>query len=618
MALAKVTFAPGINKEGTQYSAGPTWYDCDKVRFRQGLPEKIGGWAKYSGDAIKGVTRSLFDWSTSGAQNYLGIGTNLKFYVEQGSLYFDITPIRETTAAGDATFAAVDGDATLTVTEASHGASVGDFVTFSGAASLGGNIVAAVINHEYQIASIIDGNDYTVEATDAAGVTVTANAFDTGDSGASTVAEYQIQIGTNNYVGSTGYGVGNWGSAPWGGGGALSFAGQLRLYSQDKFANDLIFNPRGGSVFFWDESGGTGTRAVDLSTLGGASDTPTVALQVMVSSVDRHVICFGVNPLGSGNLDPLLVRWSTQESAAIWTPTSTNTAGGQVLSGGKAIVGAVKARQEILIFTETTIHSMRYAGAPFVYQFSVLSENVSCLSPKGMVTVGDMVYFISLKGFYVYRGAVQPLTCPVFDYVFSNIDRGQLYKVFATSNTDNYEVTWFYPSGGPDAEITNYVTFNYKEQVWSVGTMVRGAWIEANTKSYPIAASADTANIDTNYLYNQEFGYDADGVEILPHIESGSLSIADGEQFAFMKRVIPDFRWKGMEENADLTISIKGNDFPLEDETTRATGAVTNTTKQNHVRVRAREVVLRIDGEGLGYGWTMGDFRFDMRTDGRR
>ena len=620
MTLAKVQFKPGIFREGTQYSAGPTWYDCDKVRFRMGRPEKIGGWRKYSEDAIRGVTRSLFDWGTATQQLYLGIGTNLKFYVELGGAYSDITPIRATTGAGDVTFSATNGSSTVTISDTNHGAGFGDFVTFSGAASLGGNITAAVLNQEYQITNVPDGNSYDIEAKDTNGDTVTANASDTGNGGASTVGAYQVNVGQNNYQPSVGWSSEAWGSDPWGGGVSLGFSGQLRLYSQDVFGDDLIFNPREGDVYYWDESVGTGTRAVALASMGGASDAPTVAYQVMVSTLDRHVIAFGVNPLGSAVLDPLLVRWSDQENAVDWTPTAINTAGGQVLSSGTTIIGAIKTRQEILIFTDSTIHSMRYSGAPFVFQFAPVAENVSMLSPNAGVAVGDAVYFMDYKGFYIYQGSIQRIPCTVFDHVYSNLDRVQVFKIFALHNPDNSEVTWFYPAGSDGVtEINRYVTYNYAEQVWSIGTLVRGAWIQAATRAYPLAASADTANIDTNYIYEHEVGHDADGSEMAAYIESGELSIADGESLAFMRRFIPDFRFNGTSANADMTITIKGSDYPLDTPSTLATSTVTSSTKQNHVRVRAREIVMRVENStGLDYGWTLGDFRFDLRTDGRR
>lgn len=630
--LSKITFQPGINREGTQYSAGPGWYDADKVRFRDGRPEGIGGWNKYKmevtfpanetggevTDTFRGVCRSLYDWGTADAAKYLGIGTNLKFYVETGGVVSDVTPLDTTTSAGDVTFDATSGSSTITVTHTDHGRVAGDYVSFSGAVSLGGLITEAVLNHEHEVETVIDSDNYTIIAKTVGQVEVTANASDTGDGGASVIGYYQINTGTNNYLSSTGYGVGAYGAGPYGGAGTLSFAGQLRLWSQDAFGDDLILCPRGGGIYYWDKSSGTNTRAINIADLPGASDTPVIAKQIMVSPVDRHVIAFGVNPLTSSDLDPLLVRWATQESAADWTPRATNTAGGQVLSSGTSIVGAVKTRHEILIFTDSSITSMRYSGAPFVFQFSVVAENVSILSPRAAISAGDAVYFMDADGFYVYQGAVQQLRCTVLNYVFSALDKTQAYKVFAANNPDDSEVTWFYPAGEPGSEVNRYVTYNYKEGHWTIGTFDRGEWIQAPTKTYPVAATNDVVNVKENFLYNQESGYSADGEDIAPYIESGEVSIGDGESLMFMRRMIPDFRFRGTAANANFDITIKGGNFPLKTPTSRAEVTVDSMTEQNHVRVRAREIVMRIEGRGQGYGWTMGDFRFDMRTDGKR
>ena len=612
MPLSKIAFAPGIDKEGTQYTADSGWFDSDKIRFRKGRVESIGGWAKYVETTIKGVCRSLFDWGAASGDKYLGIGTNLKFYIENGGSVFDVTPLRLTTAAGDATFSASNGSSTITVTETGHGAVENDFVTFSGAVSLGGNITAAVLNKEHQIVSVTDANTYTFTAT------ATANSSDTGNGGSSTVAKYQINTGTNFYIDSTGWGVGGWGESAWGQAVDITVTNQLRLFSQDAFGDDLIFNARGGGVFFWDESGGTGARAQSLPSLNPSGNAPTAALQVMVSDIDRHVICFGSNPIGGSTLDPLLVRWSDQENAANWTPTATNSSGGQVLSTGTEIVGAVKTRQEILIFTDEGIQSMRFVGAPFIYSFTPVAENVSMISPNAAIAAADSVFFMDREGFYVYRGSVQRLPCSVLDHVFNGVQFDQRHKIFALSNPDDSEVTWFYPVGDPSADITNYVTFNYQENNWSIGTLDRGAYIHAPTKEYPIAASNDLVNLDTNYLYIHEFGHDADGEPLNAFVESGGIGIADGDQFVHVSRIVPDFTFRGAQSSADITITLKGRDFPLSTETTLSTSSVSNTTGQAFVRARTREMLVRVESGGTGYGWTLGDLRFDIRTDGRR
>ena len=409
MTLAKVQFAPGVNKEGTEYTADAGWFDSDKIRFRQGRVEKIGGWTKYSDQSFLGVCRSLHHWASLESINYIGIGTNLKFYVAEGSGYNDVTPIRLTTSAGDATFAATNGSSTITVTETAHGAVVNDFVTFSDAASLGGNVIASVLNQEYQIASVPTTNTFTIVAKDTSGATVTANASDSGNGGSSTVAAYQINTGLNTFVQGTGWGAGTWGSGTWGSSSSVAAAGQLRLISQDNFGEDLLFNIRGGGIFYWDESSGTGARAINATALGSASNVPTVALQVLVSDIDQHVIAFGTNPIGSSNI----------------------------------------------VFTDVSLHSMRFVGAPFTFQFATLSTDISMISPNAAVNARGSVYFMDSGGFYVYNGSVQPLPCSVKEHVFSNLNKGQAFKVFAAENNDFSEVIWFYPVGTGDTEITN-------------------------------------------------------------------------------------------------------------------------------------------------------------------
>jgi hypothetical protein len=615
MALTKIQFSPGVDKEGTEYTADAGWFDSDKIRFRQGRPEKIGGWQKYSDNSFLGICRSIFDWASLESIKYIGLGTNLKFYVTQGTSFNDVTPIRSTTSAGDVTFAAVNGSSTLTVTDTAHGATVNDFVTFSGAVSLGGNITATVLNQEYQIVSVPDADTYTITAKDTSGATVTADGSDSGNGGASVVGAYQINTGLNAYVSGTGWGAGAWGSGTFGSSSSVSAAGQLRLYSQDAFGEDLIFNPRGGGIYYWDESSGTGTRAVNISALSGASDVPTVALKVLVSE-DQHVIAFGCNPIGSSAIDPLFVRFSDQESAADWTPTATNTAGGVRINSGSQIIGAVKARQEILIWTDVSLHSMRFVGAPFTFQFTRLSSDISMISPNAAVNARGVVYFMDRGNFFVYNGSVQPLPCSVKDYVFSNININQAFKVFAAENNDFNEVMWFYPVGEGNTEVTNYVAYNYLENLWSVGTLTRGAWSGANTMNYPLASTA--LDGEPNYLYQHEFGYDADGEPMEAYIESGDLELGEGEFFMFINSIIPDFTFSGDTGGAQTDIIIKGSDFPLEAATTLSTSTITSTTKQSFVRNRARHSIVRIESNGSGYGWRLGDLRFDMRQDGRR
>ena len=615
--LVKYDFNPGINREGTELTAGSGWYDADKIRFRKGRPEQIGGWQKYSNTTFLGICRSLLDWVAAASVEYLGVGTNLKFYINEGAAYNDVTPIRETTLAGAVTFSATNNSSTLTITDANHGAVANDFVTFSGAVTLGGNITAAVLNQEYQIASIVDGNTYTIVAKSAAGATVTASPADNGNGGGSIIGAYQINTGLNTFVSSSGFGAGTWGSSAWGGSTAVNAGNQLRLWSQDTFGNDLIFCARGGGIFYWDESAGTNIRAKALVDKSGAVGPPVLALQVMVSETDRHTICFGCNGIGIATIDPLLVRWSDQENPFDWTPTSTNTSGGVSLTAGSFIVGAIKTRQEILIFTNSSIHSMRFSGSPFTYQFEVVNEGLSMISPNAATNAGDMVFFMDRGGFYFYNGSIQRLTCTVLDYVFSSINTSEEYKVFATTSVDFSEVYWFYPVGTGNTECTNYVSYNYMEDSWSIGTLTRAAWIPANTRTNPIAADAITSS-NNNYLYSHEVGHDADGLAMNAYIESGGIQMGDGEDFMSISRMIPDFEFRGTAASASMDITIKGKDFPLNAATTLATATVTQNTNQSFLRARTRESIIRVESTGTGYGWTLGELRLDVRTDGRR
>ena len=615
MALRKVKFAPGVNKEGTDYTADQGWVDSDKIRFRQGNPEKIGGWQKYLLDSFEGVCRSLHAWSTLSSVKHIGVGTNLKFYITEGNSYKDVTPLRATTSAGDVTFAASNGSSTLTVTDSGHGAVVNDFVTFSGAASLGGLIIASALNQEYQIASVTDANTYTVTAKDTSGDTLTANASDSGNGGGSVVGAYQINTGLNAFIASQGWGADGWGFGGFGSSTAISSGNQLRLFSQDNFGEDLIFNVRGGGIFYSDVSAGLNNRAVNITALSGASDAPTVALQIMVSDTDQHVIAFGCNAIGSSTIDPLFVRFSTQESARDWTPTATNTAGGIRINSGSLIVGAVQSRQEILVFTDRSVHSMRFVGGAFVFELSLISTDVSMISPNAAIDVGGQVYFMDEGGFYVYNGSVQTLPCSVKNHVFSNLNKSQAYKVFAAENSAYSEVTWFYPVGTGNTEITNYVTYDYAENLWSIGTLERGAWNDYGTGTAPLAASVITSS-NANYLYEHETGHDDDGSAMTAYIESGDLEINDGESFMFVNRIIPDFTFSGADPEVNLTL--KGRNYPLQSTTTLSSATVNQSTTESHVRARARHPVLRIESSGTGYGWRLGTLRFQIRQDGRR
>ena len=619
--LKKYVFRPGINREGTSYSEEGGYFNADKVRFRSGRPEKIGGWEKTSSSSFLGTCRSLHSYRDQGQTDYIGVGTHTKLYVKEGTTFNNITPIRKT-STNSITFAATDGSSTVVATDSSHGAVTGDTVIFAQAVSLGGNVTAAVLNQEYIIDKVLTANTYEITAKDTSGTTVTANSSDTGNGGSGVDGSYEINVGLDTFVKGTGWGIDTWGAGGWGSTSAIDSVNQLRLWSQDNFGDDLITCVRGGGIFLWDESGGTSTRAVSFSDLSGASNPPTAVLQIMVSDIDRHIICFGANPIGSTDFDPLFVRWSDQESSIDWTPTSTNTAGGTRLSSGSSIIGALRTRQEILIWTDNGLHSMQYSGAPFIFTFSEIMQGPSMISPNAAINADNKVFFMDRGSFYIYAGSVQTLPCAVRDYIFSDINLGQSFKIFGTSNVDQNEIMWFYPSAD-SSELNRYVIFNYLENTWSIGTtddgFTRTAWIEANSLDFPVAASKnDTTN--NNYLYNHEVGNDADGSIMNAFVETSDFDLEpDGEHYMFVSKIIPDLTFKGQTGTDDtLDVLVKGVDYPLDTPTTLSTSSINSTTQQAFIRARTRQAILRFQSSGLGYGWRLGSFRLEMRQDGKK
>ena len=622
MPFAKFKFQPGINKEGTNYSNEGGWFDADKIRFRKGRPERIGGWQKNSGNSFIGTARKIHVYKDADQIQYNLIGTHKKLYVQQGNVFYDITPIRLTTGSGDVTFSASNGDATLTVAETGHGAVQGDFVTFSGASSLGGNIIASVLNQEYEIATIVNDNSYTIEAKNTDGSTVTANSSDTGNGGSSVVGAYQINIGLDTYVSSTGWGVGTWSASTWGSATALSNTNQLRLWSLDNFGDDGLCLARNGALFYWDESSGVTTRAVAASSRAGASDTPVAALQIMMSDVDRHVIAFGCNAIGSSTIDPLLVRFSDAENAVDWTPTATNSAGGVQLSTGSTIIGALQTRQEILIWTDAGIVSMRFVGSPFIFSFNEVATGMSLISPNAVATGGNTVFFMDNGAFYQYSGSAQRLPCTVLDHVFSDFNLDQAFKVFAAPIPQHNEIIWFYPSADSE-EVNRYVTYNYLEKSWSIGTtsdgFTRTAWNPAYILNNPIAAGKlDTTDI--NYLYNHEVGHSADGSSFTAFIESADFDLdPDGEKFMFISKLIPDLEYRGSDDTGNtVNFVIKGRDYPLQSLSTLQTVAVTPNSTFTNTRARSRQSAIRIENTADNFGWRLGDLRLELRQDGKR
>lgn len=636
MPLSKLQFRPGINKESTSYSNEGGWFDCDKVRFRAGFPEKIGGWAKKTPNSHLGVTRALHPWQTISLANYMGVGTNVKYYVLYGGAYYDVTPLRATTSAGDVTFAATNGSSTITVTETAHGAIVGDFVTFSGAATLGGLVTAEVLNQEYQVETVPSANTFTIIAREVnpvsritvngiyTPVAVTANASDSGNGGGSTVGAYQLNIGLNTSITGDGWNAGTWGRGTWDSATTPTVESVLRLWTHDNFGEDIIINIYNGGLYYYDSSAGLTNRAIVLSLVSGAVSPPSVATKVLVSDVDLHVIAFGCDSEDDpGTQDPLLIRFSDQRNALDWKATVDNTAGDLKISSGSKIITAIETKREILVFTDTSIYSMQFIGPPDTFGITIVSEGISIRSPNSAVAIEDNVFWMGNNEFYVYNGAVQKVPCTLRDFVFSDFNTLQSEKVFAGVNSSFSEVWWFYPSSSSN-EIDKYVIYNYQQQIWYYGSLNRTAWLDRGVNELPTAASTDY------YLYNHETGDDDGSTDpvtaITAHIESSQMDIGEGDQFSFINRIIPDLTFRNSDIGKKATLSLKARNFPggnyLQSDSTdiskTATVPVEQFTNDAFIRLRGRSFALRVESTETGISWRLGSPRVDIRPDGRR
>ena len=550
MPLQKLQFKPGVVRDLTGYTNEGGWRVSNLVRFRYGFPETVGGWQKYSNIQFLGTCRMLFGWIALNNDNLLAVGTHLKFYIERGGGFYDITPIRSTVTLTNP-FTATNGSAIIQVYDVAHGCADGDFVTYSGATGLGGNVTAAVLNREYQI-TYVDVDNYRIT------VPVTANSSDTNNGGTVTAA-YQINTGLDDQVIGNGWGSGPWSRDTWGSPSSSTTYDILRLWSADNYGEDLLFNAREGGVYYWDATSGLNSRAVTLASLSSDPTTPTQATQVLISDRDRHVICFGSNNGGSTAQDPLLIRFSSQEDPFDWTSTATNTAGDLRLGNGSAIIRAMETKREILVFTDTNLYSMQFIGPPYTFGIQSISNNISVNSFNSIMAVDDLVIWMGDREFYVYTGKTDPLVCPLKDYVFTDFNFQQREKVYAGINSEFNEITWYYPSAN-SFENDRYVTFNYRDQVWTYGNLARTAWLDQGVRQYPQATSPD------NYIYDHEFGTD-DGSTNPPsainaYIESSPLDIADGEQFSFIRRLVPDITFINSTNSPRVDFTLKTQNYP--------------------------------------------------------
>ena len=641
MPLTKLQFKPGVNRETTSYSNEGGWFDIDKTRFRFGFPEKIGGWLKDTNTAFLGSCRALHPWLALDGTQFLGIGTHLKYYIKEGGGYNDITPIRATTTNG-IVFAATNGSSIITATDDAHGAGIGDFVTITDAATLGGVITAGVLNQEYQVVSVPTDNTFTFIArvadtsigsiTTTAGlnpVPVVANASDSGNGGSGADAAYQVTVGLDTQVGGNGWNAGSYGRGTWNSSADLSVNGlTLRIWSHDNFGEDLILNARDGGIFYWDKSSGTGARAVKLSSLSGSNLAPTIAKKVLVSDADRHIIAFGCDgELSIGTQDPLLIRFGSQESLTDWQSLATNTAGELRIGSGSEIVTAIETRQQVLVFTDESLHAMQFLGPPFTFGISVISENITIAGPLSAIAVEDMVFWMGKQEFYVYGGGVQRLPCTVRDYIFTDFNILQSEKVTAGTNTSFSEVWWFYPSANSQ-ENDKYVIYNYQQKIWYYGNLARTVWLDRGIESNPVAAGTD------HYLYQHESGLDDGSTEpasaIASYVESSQFDIGDGDQFSFINRIIPDLTFRDSTANSPkATFTLQTRNFPggeyLQSDVkdiTRSEAATSSVveqfTNQVNLRLRGRSFAVKVASSDTGVTWRLGSPRLDVKPDGRR
>jgi hypothetical protein len=683
MPLQKLQFKPGLNRDQTNYTNEGGWNNCDKVRFRSGYPQKMGGWLRYGTFVVAGICRQVFNWITTASDNYLALGTSKKLYIEAGQTLYDITPIRQTftTPATDNCFTTVNGSKTVTVTISAHGASDGDYVTFSGAVAVGG-VTAPNLNTEF-IVDQVTTNTFTITVA-------TAATSSTSGGGSAITAAFQISVGNANASIGYGWGAGTWSRGAWGSGAGVPVVNPQRDWFLQNFDNDLVANIRNGAIYYWQYSGGTGVRATLLSatTIDGIApaDVPTQAMQILVSQNDKHLICFGAQPFGGSptDFDPLLIRWATQDQPNVWTPQVTNSAGFLRVSRGSAIVCAIATRQEILVFTEGTLNSLQFVGTTDVFSLQELADNISIISPRAVAVVNNTAYWFGHDKFYAYGGRVETLPCTLRNHVFQNFNYNQADQVVCGTNEGWNEVWWFYPTA--DSQINNaYVIYNHLEKIWYYGTIDRTAWSDSSLRDYPQAiigtyvtgsisgttltitavtagslqvgsvldgtgvlpgttitalgtgtggtgtytvnisqSVVSTALTSDSLIYNHEQGLNDDTVAMASYIASSDFDLVDGDQFILTKRIIPDMNFEGSTANLPtVTMLIKPRNFPGNVYTNTESGNVIQTsvdvyTDQIFMRARARQMAIEVASTELDVQWQLGSPRLDGRPDGRR
>ena len=622
--LQKLTFRPGVNRDQTNYANEGGWYQCDKIRFRSGQPQKIGGWLRYGVFTMLGICRQMFVWITTNSDNIMAIGTNKKLYLDSGANLYDITPtqhVSTTLGAAAGPFTATTGSATISVsysTDTAYDPKVGNYVTFSGATGLGGNITASVLNQNYEIKTVNTTTKvYTITSS------VVAGSGNTNKGGATVTAKYDIDVGPPISVIGYGWGAGAWGRGTWGSGSVVPIVIRQRDWFFDNFDNDLVANIRNGVPYYWALDPLYATRAIPLADLAGASDVPTTVGQLLVSQGDRHLLAFGATPFGGGTYDPMLIRWSDQDRPEYWTPEVTNSAGFIRVSRGDRIVRAIPTRQEILVFTTASLNSLQFLGTTDVFGIQELSDNISIASPRSVTTVNNVAYWMGTDKFYMYSGRVDTLPCTLRNHVFENLNFDQLDQIVCGTNEQWNEVWWFYPTANSNTNDA-YVIYNHLDRIWYYGSINRTAWNDSPLRQYPQAAAGVE---DAQVVYNHELGVDDDVLPMASYITSSDFDVDDGENFTLIKRIIPDVQFDGSNTitnpNPSVVLTIKPRNFPGSAYATSPAKSVIQLTVDTYtdqvfMRARARQMGFKISSADIGVQWQLGSPRLDGRLDGKR
>ena len=618
MPLSRLQFKPGVNRDQTNYAGEGGYYECDKVRFRSGFPQKIGGWLRYGLFTLAGICRQMYNYITTESDNIMGLGTNEKLYLEPGGNLIDITPLRVTLTnpTTNNCFDTTNLSTTVNVNIVNHGATAGSYVTFSGVVGPIGGIPQSQFNAEFQIQTVVDANNFTIQTTSAATSTTT------NGGGTAITAVFQINIGNPYVAYGYGWGAGAWGRLAWGEGSLTPVVDQQRDWFMDNFDNDLVANIRNGPIYYWEYTGAFNTRAVLLSSLSGAASVPVEAMQVLVSQNDKHLLAFGCVPYGSsssGDFDPLLIRWANQDDPVNWAPSPTNTAGFIRVSRGSRIIRALPTRQETLVFTDSHLYSFQFTGTTDVFSLQELADNISIMSPRACITANNVTYWMGTEKFYAYSGRVETLPCTLRNHVFTNFNYNQAAQVVCGTNEGWHEIWWFYPSQNSGVN-DSYVIYNYMEQIWYYGSIARTAWLDTPLRQYPQAVSG-------NYVYNHEQGTNDDSSAMTSYIQTNDFDIGDGDNLLLIKRIIPDVNFEGSTATSPLVyMTMRPRNFPGSNYNTSNNPSVTRTTTvpieqytdQVFIRARARQMGFKIQSEDLNVQWQLGTPRLDGRPDGKR